>query len=467
MVQIETLPNGVRIVTEPMDTVRSAALGIWVGGGSREEAPSESGAAHFIEHMLFKGTQRRSAQDIARETDAIGGQMNAFTTKECTCFYGRVLDSHLPQALDILFDMVYHSSFAQEAVETERGVILEEIDMYEDTPDDLCAEKLFGAVFQGSALARPILGSAETLAPMTGEFLREYHRAHYRGDNTVVALSGSFSQEILDELRRRFAALPAGAPQPVVPAVYTPAFVVTSKPIEQNHLTLAFPGLDYNSPKRFALQLLSSILGGGVSSRLFQQVRERQGLCYTIYSYGAGHADTGVFCIYTALNKETEAKALATIRQVVDQLRAAYGERPVSFTTDCICGFPGETQADFEESCEFLKKIGFLKVHVFPYSRRSGTPAYDFPEQVHEREKQERSRVMNAIAEEVRREVLAAYVGTEDDVLLETPLSGTLFTGYTRLYIPVVVSAPGHESGQIVHVTLGEYDGERVRAALC
>jgi threonylcarbamoyladenosine tRNA methylthiotransferase MtaB len=153
--------------------------------------------------------------------------------------------------------------------------------------------------------------------------------------------------------------------------------------------------------------------------------------------------------------------------QVVDQLRAAYGARPVSFTTDCICGFPGETQADFEESCEFLKKIGFLKVHVFPYSRRSGTPAYDFPEQVHEREKQERSRVMNSIAEEVRREVLAAYVGTEDDVLLETPLSGTLFTGYTRLYIPVVVSAPGHESGQIVHVRLGEYDGERVRAALC
>ena len=153
--------------------------------------------------------------------------------------------------------------------------------------------------------------------------------------------------------------------------------------------------------------------------------------------------------------------------QVVDQIRAAYGERPVSFTTDCICGFPGETQADFEESCEFLKKIGFLKVHVFPYSRRSGTPAYDFPQQVHEREKQERSRVMNAQAEEIRREVLAAYVGTEDDVLLETPLSGTLFTGYTRLYIPVVVSASGHKSGEIVHVRLGEYDGERVRAAIC
>lgn len=321
MVQIETLPNGVRLVTEHIQTVRSAALGIWVGGGSREEERAESGAAHFIEHMLFKGTARRTAQDIARETDAIGGQMNAFTTKECTCFYGRVLDDHLPQALDILYDMVYHSSFSQEAVETERGVILEEIDMYEDTPDDLCAEKLAAQVFQGSPLARPILGAKETLEGMTGDFLRDYHRRHYEGHNTVVALAGSFSPAILDDLRQRFSRLPAGQPRPLVPAAYTPGFVATAKPIEQNHLTLAFPGLDYNSPRRFALQLLSSILGGGVSSRLFQTVREQQGLCYSIYSYGAGHADTGLFCLYTALNRDTEAKALATIRQVVDQLR--------------------------------------------------------------------------------------------------------------------------------------------------
>ena len=321
MVQIETLPNGVRLVTEHINTVRSAALGIWVGGGSREESDAESGAAHFIEHMLFKGTAHRSAQDIARETDAIGGQMNAFTTKECTCFYGRVLDDHLDQALDILFDMVYHSSFTQEAVETERGVIFEEIDMYEDTPDDLCAEKLAAQVFQGNPLARPILGAKDTLATMTGESLRDYHRRHYQGHNTVVALAGSFSPKILDDLRRRFAVLPAGSPRPLTPAVYTPGFVATVKPIEQNHLTLAFPGLDYNSPRRFALQLLSSILGGGVSSRLFQTVREQQGLCYSVYSYGAGHADTGLFCIYTALNRETETKALATIRQVVDQLR--------------------------------------------------------------------------------------------------------------------------------------------------
>ena len=158
MVEIETLPNGVRLVTERFDTVRSAALGFWIAGGSREEANEESGAAHFIEHMLFKGTERRTAADIARETDAIGGQMNAFTTKECTCFYGHVLDDHLLQALDILYDMVFCSKFDQSAVETERGVILEEIDMYEDTPDDLCGEKLFEAVYAGSPLSRPRMG---------------------------------------------------------------------------------------------------------------------------------------------------------------------------------------------------------------------------------------------------------------------------------------------------------------------
>ena len=317
----QVLSNGVRIVTEHVPSVRSASLGIWVGTGSRSEKPGEGGAAHFIEHMVFKGTERRTARQLAQEMDAIGGQVNAYTTKECTCFYARSLDEHLSRAMDMLCDMVFCSRFDEQDVQTERGVILEEIDMYEDTPDDLCAEKLFGAVFRGSPLARPILGVPETLATMTGDSLKAYHHSHYRGDNTVVALAGSFTQADLADLRQRFSALPAGQPQPVVPAKYTPAFVATPKPIEQNHLTLAFPGLDYNSPRRFALQLLSSILGGGVSSRLFQQVREQQGLCYSIYSYGAGHADTGVFCIYTALNRDTEAKALATIRQVVDQLR--------------------------------------------------------------------------------------------------------------------------------------------------
>lgn len=317
MYQTITLPNGVRIVTERMESVRSAALGIWIKGGARQEKAGESGAAHFIEHMLFKGTPTRTAEEIARQSDAIGGQLNAFTTKECTCYYGRVLDTHLPQALDMLWDMVYHSNFREEDVETERGVILEEIGMYEDTPDDLCVEKLFGGIFKGSALARPILGRAATLNQMTGDFLRDYQKSHYRAADTVVSLSGSFDDEILREIQDRFSTLEDTPPLRMGKARYTPAVVVKKKSIEQNHLTLAFPGLIYNSPKRFTLQLLSSILGGGMSSRLFQQVREQQGLCYSVYTYGAGHEDTGAFCIYTALNREMESKAIETICRVV------------------------------------------------------------------------------------------------------------------------------------------------------
>jgi len=317
MLNIETLPNGTRIVTEKIPGVRSAALGIWVKGGSRMEKEAEGGAAHFIEHMLFKGTAKRSAADIARETDAIGGQINAYTTKECTCFYARVLDNHLAQAMDILWDMVYHSCFQQEAVEVERGVILEEIDMYEDTPDDLCGEKLFQNIYAPSPLARPILGRRETLAPMTGAFLQDFHQRHYRAENTVVVLSGSFQEADAAALRERFSTLASGAPQESDDGRYHSAFVATKKAIEQNHLMLAFPGLGYSSPKRFSMQLLSMILGGGVSSRLFQTVREQQGLCYSIYSYGASYRETGCFCIYTALNAETEAKALGTISQVI------------------------------------------------------------------------------------------------------------------------------------------------------
>lgn len=168
----------------------------------------------------------------------------------------------------------------------------------------------------------------------------------------------------------------------------------------------------------------------------------------------------------TTLRRMRRVYTAEQYAEVVSLIRAAYGDKPVSFTTDCICGFPGESEADFEESCDFLRRIGFLKVHVFPYSRRSGTPAYDFPDQIHERDKQQRSRAMNAVAEQIRREVLAGYEGSQDEVLLETPLSGTLFTGYTRLYVPVVVSAPGHASGQIIRARLGQYDGERVRAVM-
>ena len=315
-----TLPNGARILAEHIPGVRSAALGFFVGAGSRHELPKENGAAHFIEHMSFKGTQRRTAAALAMEMDAIGGQVNAYTTKESTCFYARCLDKHLDRAGDLLGDMLFHSRFDQGDVELERGVILEEIGMYEDTPEDLCAERLAMAVYKGRSLGRPILGKASTLEPMTGEFLRQWQREHYVPGAIVAALAGSFQERQVEELAQRLAALPA-APLPTTrEAYYTPAVTVRKKAIEQNHLLLAFPGLSYLDDDRYALLLLNAILGGGCSSRLFQELRERRGLCYTVYSYVSDHADTGFFGVYTALNREQEDAALEAVRAIVGQL---------------------------------------------------------------------------------------------------------------------------------------------------
>ncbi len=321
MIQTITLPNGARLLTEAVPGARSAALGFFVGVGSRHETEKEGGAAHFIEHMLFKGTRRRTAAQLAMDMDAIGGQVNAYTTKEYTCFYTRSLDAHLDRSLDILCDMLFHSRFAQEDVETERGVILEEIGMYEDTPEDLAAERLSGAVYKGSPLARPILGSEATLAGMTGEWLRGWQRERYRPGVIVAALAGSFTREQEGRLRDRLAALePGPEPPPAAPAVFRPAVTTRRKAIEQNHVILAWPALNWLDERRYQLILLNSLLGGGCSSRLFQEVREKRGLCYTVYSYIADHADTGLLGVYTATNPDQEAAALDTVRRVVYEL---------------------------------------------------------------------------------------------------------------------------------------------------
>ena len=317
---METLPNGVRILTEPIPAVRSAALGIWVATGSRAETARESGAAHFIEHMLFKGTDIHSASELAARMDAIGGQLNAFTTKECTCFYVHALDSHLMEGLSILTDMFFRSKFDQKDVETERGVILEEMGMYQDDPADLVSERLAAAVYRGSPLSRPILGKPSTLNQMTGDWLRAYQHSHYRPDKVVVSLAGSYSEQVVDTIRERFSAMEPGKTPAIKRAKYTPSVTLKRKSTEQNHVVLAFPGLDAKDERRFSLQILSSVLGGGMSSRLFQQVREQQGLCYNIYSYGASYADIGSFCVATAQSKDTESKAIASIRQVVQEM---------------------------------------------------------------------------------------------------------------------------------------------------
>ncbi len=316
--QIETLPNGVTVLTEPLTSVRSAALGIWVATGSRDEQASQSGAAHFIEHMLFKGTSAHTAAQMAARMDAIGGQINAFTTKECTCFYVHALDSHLMEGLDILTSMFFDAKFAQEDVETERGVVLEEIGMYRDDPGDVCSERLNAAIFRGTPLARPILGRKATLDRMTGDWLRAYKESHYLPDRVTVALSGSYSDEVAEEIRRRFSQMAPGTSPRRRPGRYRQAITLKRRATEQNQLILAFPSIENADQKRYGLQLLSSILGGGMSSRLFQTVREEQGLCYSIYTYGSSYEDTGIFCIGTAQSRDTEEQAIVSIRNVVD-----------------------------------------------------------------------------------------------------------------------------------------------------
>ena len=316
MYEMITLPNGLRILTQPVPAVRTAAVGVFVGTGSRHEAAKESGAAHFLEHMAFKSTLNRSTDRLAMDIDSIGGQMNAYTTKETTCFYTRCLDLHLPRAIELLGDMLRNGAFLDEEVDTERGVILEEIGMYRDTPEDLVNELLNAAVYKGHSLARPILGTRRTLSAMTGAWLRDYRNRHYLPQNMVISLAGSFTQADVDLLKSLFADLPAGKQSKSKAAQYTPSITVRRKAIEQNHLIVGFPAPSFLDSRRYQMTLLSSILGGGVSSRLFQQVREQQGLCYTVYSYISDHEDTGLMGLYTALSPTTEDKALTTMCRV-------------------------------------------------------------------------------------------------------------------------------------------------------
>ncbi len=317
MIEKKCLPNGVRVLSERLDFVRSCSIGIWVGNGSRYEPAEVGGISHFIEHMIFKGTETRSAQQIAIEMDEIGGQVNAFTTKECTCYYLKTIDTHLMTGVEILADMFLHSKFANEDIELERGVVLEEIDMYEDTPEDVASEKLFESCFASSALGRPVLGTEETLRDMDSEALHAYMRDFYSPQDTVIALSGSFSEEALDYICALFGAMQGKGSNSIVPAQYAQSVVVRPKDIEQFHLCLGFPGISMHAEERYAMQLMNAMLGDGMSSRLFQTVREQNGLCYTVYSFHDSYQDTGIFSVYTALGKPMEARAIELIGQVL------------------------------------------------------------------------------------------------------------------------------------------------------
>ena len=323
MYEKKTLPNGVRILTEHVPGVRSVSLGIWVGTGSRHESAGENGAAHFIEHMVFKGTQSRTAAQLAQEMDAIGGQVNAFTTKECTCFYARVLDTHLNQAADILCDMFFHSRFDDADVETERGVILEEIGMYEDSPEDLVMGQLTENVWAGQALGREILGTEQTVSGVGSKTLRQYADQFYTGKRIFISVSGKVDeQRFIRVCEDLFASRAPGAALAERPQTqYRKSTILTQKDIEQNHICIGYRGFDMFDPRKYAVSIFSSLLGGGMSSRLFRKIREDAGLAYTVQSYGTSYRDAGIFCIYTALAPKSEKECLELIRRELDAVK--------------------------------------------------------------------------------------------------------------------------------------------------
>lgn len=313
MIKKTTCKNGLRIVSEHIPHVRSVAVGIWVQAGSRYELPEENGLTHFIEHMLFKGTATRTARQIAEEFDRIGGNINAFTSKENTCYYAKVLDHHAKYAVEILADMFFHSLFDPSEIDKERQVVLEEINMVEDTPDDIVHEYLWRAMFENDPLGSPILGTEETLNSFTRESILSYMEKHYTPENVVISVAGNIPEGFSDYIESLFGQFDhqkeskaLAITTPTLKPVYTENYRET----EQAHICLAYPSLSVKADNIYSLVVLNNILGGSMSSRLFQEIREDKGLAYSIYSYHSAYEDTGVLTIYggTSSNQLDELK---------------------------------------------------------------------------------------------------------------------------------------------------------------
>jgi predicted Zn-dependent peptidase len=328
-VQKDTLPNGLVVLTEPMEHVHSVSVGVWLRTGSRREPAELNGISHFIEHMLFKGTTRRTAEDIAREVDRVGGMLDAFTSKEMVCFNTRVLDEHLPKAFDVVADMVLEPKFAEDEIEREKSVVIEEIGMTLDNPEDLVHELFTQNFWNGHALGKPILGTPETVSAFTREKLQKWFRQCYAPNNMVITAAGHLEHvQLMGLVAERFAKLAPstngtadGKPQ------HAPHVTLRTKhELEQVHICIGAQALPMTDSRRFAVAVLNICLGGGMSSRLFQNIRERQGLAYSIFSELISYRDTGLLSVYAGTSLDTAEKL---VRSVLEELRRMKDE-PIS-----------------------------------------------------------------------------------------------------------------------------------------
>ncbi|MBS0643269.1 MAG: insulinase family protein [Proteobacteria bacterium] len=323
-IQVTRLPNGLTIVTERMERVETVSFGAYVGTGSRSETVAENGVSHFLEHMAFKGTTTRSAVQIAEEVEAVGGQINAYTAREQTAYYIKVLKENTPLATDIIGDILTHSTFETQELERERGVILQEIGQANDTPDDIIFDHFQEVAYPAQPLGRPILGSEDGIRQMPRATLTAYMQRHYGAGNTVVAAAGNLQHEVIvDLVGKHFGDLSAAVPPPTEPATYRGGEFRQVRDLDQVHVVLGFPSVGYGHQDYYPTMLLSSLLGGGMSSRLFQEIREKRGLVYSIYAFNAPYADGGLFGIYAGTGEE-EVEELVPV--TLEELRKVQSE---------------------------------------------------------------------------------------------------------------------------------------------
>ncbi|MEN8906011.1 MAG: pitrilysin family protein, partial [Clostridiales bacterium] len=317
------LKNGLRVVCESIDYVRSVSIGIWVKTGSSSENDDNNGVSHFIEHMLFKGTNNRNAKQIAESIDSIGGHINAFTGKECTCYYAKTLDTHLNSTFDVLADMFLESKFKKEDIEIEKKIVLEEINMYEDSPEELVHDLLHETVWESNSLGYPILGTSKTLVNLNREDIINYKNQNYIPENVVIAAVGNFDIDKFIKLVEKY--FDSWNPQNLNNNnILRPAFksdiVQKNKETEQVHLCMGFDGIEHGNEKLYSLMALNNIFGGGMSSRLFQKIREEEGLAYSIYTYPSSYKEAGLYTIYSGMNPDYIEKVIDLIKLEIKEI---------------------------------------------------------------------------------------------------------------------------------------------------
>ncbi|MHB8146454.1 MAG: M16 family metallopeptidase [Vulcanimicrobiaceae bacterium] len=312
-----TLPSGLRVITEAMPSVRSASIGIWADVGSSSETREQRGISHLIEHMLFKGTAQRSAREIAEAMDGVGGNLNAFTDKETTCYYAKIMDRHVPLALDVLSDMFLHSAFDPQELAKEQKVVLEEIKMYDDSPDELIHDLFLQTMWAGSDIGDPTIGFASSVMGATADDLREYMRRRYAPNSVIVAAAGNVDHDAFVELvSAHFTGFAGSCELPRADApVAKPSTLVRHKESEQAYVVVGSQGLSVRDERRYVLSVLDTILGGGMSSRLFQEIREKRGLVYTVYTFQAGYRAAGLFGVYAGTSPENVQPCIDVIAE--------------------------------------------------------------------------------------------------------------------------------------------------------